>query len=383
MSDNKPLAAALAKADAYFDRFRHKIGLYSRKPAIIVPYLGYATRDTIYLSGRVLHDNGVRPAEDNDTLWDNLVNMYRRFETDEIPGAVVTAGIDGQQVNATTNDEGFFNFEIPHARRPASTRRMWYVTLDLIPDKTASYPMEVDAIDAPVLAATEHPTFGVISDIDDTVLQTNATDILRMARNTLLGNSRTRLPFDGVAAFYRALVRGHGDGDNPIFYVSSSPFNLYDLLSDFFEVRGIPAGPLFLTDWGTKPDQLFIPSHDDHKSRHIQALLDRYPNLPFILIGDSGQRDPEIYADVVKDNPGRLKAIYIRDVSLDNDRADVISTLNQGLVADGVDMVLVPNTYAAAKHAIDADLLPLSALNGIREEAEDDAKPETPLSELM
>ena len=92
-----------------------------------------------------------------------------------------------------------------------------------------------------------HERFGIISDIDDTVIRTDATSLLGTFRSTMLANARTRLPFPGVAALYRAL---HGAGTNPLFYVSSSPWNIYDMLSDVLAIRGIPAGPLLLRNWG-------------------------------------------------------------------------------------------------------------------------------------
>ncbi len=90
----------------------------------------------------------------------------------------------------------------------------------------------------------------MISDLDDTVIQTDVTRVIRMVRNTLLGNARTRHPFPGVAALYRALHSSAGAPANPLFYVSSSPWNLYDMLDDFFRLRSIPEGPIFLRDWG-------------------------------------------------------------------------------------------------------------------------------------
>jgi phosphatidate phosphatase APP1 len=103
--------------------------------------------------------------------------------------------------------------------------------------------------------ADPHPPpsaqFGVISDIDDTVIRTDATRLLRMLKRTLLENARTRLPFEGVAEFYSGLhARRTVRALNPVFYVSSSPWNLYAVLTDFLEHQGIPLGPLMLRDWG-------------------------------------------------------------------------------------------------------------------------------------
>jgi phosphatidate phosphatase APP1 len=88
------------------------------------------------------------------------------------------------------------------------------------------------------------------SGIDDTVIRTDTTIMVRMFRATFLENARTRLPFPGVAALNRALQRG-ADGTtlNPLFYVSSSPWNMYDNLEEFLAIQHIPAGPLLLRAW--------------------------------------------------------------------------------------------------------------------------------------
>ncbi len=95
---------------------------------------------------------------------------------------------------------------------------------------------------------------GVISDIDDTVLQSSATNYLRAAQLMFLDNARTRFLFAGVAALYHALS---ADGRNlAIFYVSSSPWNLYELLTDFFDFQGFARWySLFLKDYGITADQ--------------------------------------------------------------------------------------------------------------------------------
>ena len=97
-----------------------------------------------------------------------------------------------------------------------------------------------------------------ISDLDDTVIQSRVTSFLQAVRTVMLGNARTRLPFPGVAAFYRALERGGDGGDeqNPIFYVSSSPWNIHDLIAEFLDVQGIPTGPIRLRDWDIVLDAL-------------------------------------------------------------------------------------------------------------------------------
>jgi phosphatidate phosphatase APP1 len=122
--------------------------------------------------------------------------------------------------------------------------------------------------------------FGIVSDIDDTVIQSDATALLRMARHLLLGNARTRMPFAGVAAFYRALQAARAAMRRiPLFYVSSSPWNLYDLLIEIFEHNGIPLGPLMLRDWGlTTRAAAHAPRA--HKGTAIARILDTTRTCP-------------------------------------------------------------------------------------------------------
>jgi phosphatidate phosphatase APP1 len=199
----------------------------------------------------------------------------------------------------------------------------------------------------------------VVSDLDDTVLHSHATSLWQMAKLTLLHNAHTRLPFEGVAGFYQALQRGRGgEAYNPVFYVSNSPWNLYDLLEDFLDVHGIPRGPLLLRDWSLRT----LKSGESHKLAAIERLLDAYPGLQVVLIGDSGERDPEIYRQVVLRHPGRVLAVYVRDVA--PERHAAVRTIAAELAGHGVDLVFSPDTEAARGHALDRGLIVAAALPG-------------------
>jgi phosphatidate phosphatase APP1 len=208
--------------------------------------------------------------------------------------------------------------------------------------------------------------FGIISDMDDTVLQSHVTDFIRAARMVLLENARTRLPFPGVAAFYRALQEGRtGGAGNPIFYVSSSPWNLYDVVEEFLEAQQIPAGPLLLRDWDLGPSVL---RNAAYKTGVIREILTAYPLLPFILVGDSGQEDPEIYADIVATHPGRILAAYIRSVRQDPERSPAIRDLAERVSRGGSTLVLADDTLAVARHAAAHGWIRDSTLSEIEEE---------------
>jgi len=213
----------------------------------------------------------------------------------------------------------------------------------------------------------------VISDLDDTVIQSRISNFLQAVRTVMLGNARTRLPFPGVAAFYEALRRG-GDGarHNPIFYVSSSPWNIYDIIVDFLELQRIPPGPVMLRDWDIELSALSSGRLRRHKEPLIREILDLYPALPFVLIGDNSQRDPEIYRAILDHYPGRIPAIYIRNVDTHPERSQSLKALAEEVVAAGSTLVLADDSYAAAVHAADHGWIARESLPAVREEEKAD-----------
>ena len=314
-------------------------------------YRGFGTPERAYLRGRVLRGGGLPPAGERDNALVNLANMIQRFESDEVPGVRVVARYGGGTWETATDEEGYFELEMepPAAVAPGE---LWHPVALELPDRRGpdGEPVRDTGV---VLVPPPGCRFGVISDLDDTVVQTGATTPLRMARTVFLGNARTRAPFPGVAAFYRALQRGAGDASfNPVFYVSSSPWNLHDLLTEFLELQKIPLGPLMLRDWGLTAEEVLPTGHGAHKLEAIRRIMELYPALPFILLGDSGQEDPEIYARVVHDHPGRILAVYIRDVSRTAVRTGAIRALAEEVARAGSILLLTPDTVAAAEDAV-------------------------------
>lgn len=356
------------------------------EPVVITPYRGFGTREQLFLKGRVLKDRGIVKAQDDDSLWENLHAMYLRFASHEVAGVRVQAQFQEERWEVITDAEGYFDFTLKPARAPTVTQA-WHPIQLTLPDlgvaAPAGLPGQPIAAVGEVLTPTIRSTLGVISDIDDTIVATQATNILKMARMVFLNNARTRLPFAGVAAFYRALQVGQSGAEaNPIFYVSSSPWNLYDLLVDFLAIHEIPAGPFFLQDYGFDPGKFITTHHHAHKLAAFKRILLTYPTLPFILIGDSGQEDPEIYTQVVSDYPGRIRAIYIRDVS-----TGARDTAVQKLIAEAnkhaVEMLLVPDTLAAANHAVQRGFIHPTALAAISQEKRKDAAAPSDLELLV
>jgi phosphatidate phosphatase APP1 len=364
------LPALIERTDRLSDSARSRLRKITgfNNPLMIIPYLGYGTTDKLVFGGRVLEDEGFTPAGSADRTWRNLINMYKRFETDEVPGARVRARFQGIENEVTTDDEGYFSFEIELVRG-LDANQWQQVELELVdPPSPKAHP--VRAI-AEVLVPSAAARFGIISDIDDTVLSTNVSNKLKMILTVILSNEHTRKPFEGVTGFYRALQRGiTGGEDNPIFYVSNSAGNLYTVLREFLNLQKIPLGPLLLRDFGDH--LLFSKDPESHKKSNIKMILESFPHLPFVLIGDSGERDPEIYRDVVREYPARIRAIYIRSVNKHPSRLAAIDKLIEEVRHTGSQLVLTPDSEFAAAHAAAEGWISTGGLAAVRAEKKKD-----------
>jgi phosphatidate phosphatase APP1 len=313
-----------------------------RDPVLILPYAGYGTRRKALVCGRVLEDEGF---VSRDGRWRNLVDFFKRMESDEVPHARLR--ICGRALRA--DREGYFRAEV---------RGCFGEGWNDIPVELAGRPVRASAR---VLVPSSRARFGVVSDIDDTVVYSHVTRKLRMLLTVALSNARTRKPFAGVAAFYRALH----DRVNPFFYVSKSPWNLYAPLVEYLELQGLPEGPLLLRDFGWRMQK-------EHKQSAIAAILDTYPKLPFVLVGDSGEQDPEIYAGIARRYPARVRVIYIRLVNPDPARSRAIEALAVAVAESQCQLVLAANTEIAAAHAAAEGLISGSDLESVRHDREAD-----------
>jgi phosphatidate phosphatase APP1 len=188
----------------------------------------------------------------------------------------------------------------------------------------------VPAADAP---------FGVVSDLDDTVLITGATRLRELLVRSLLHDVHERELVPGAPELYRALT----EGGAPLIYVSSSPWNLHAPLQRLLALHGMPRGPLILRDWGLGGER----GHAGHKRREIEAVLDDLPGTAFVLLGDTGQQDPGIYAQLAERRPERVAGVLLRHVG-DERRAAEVRALGERAQ---VPFHLVPDLGAAARLA--------------------------------
>ncbi|WP_303908449.1 App1 family protein [Thiohalomonas denitrificans] len=316
--------------------------------------------------GRVYRQAGPWLGREGSVLGDagDIVRrVMRRGQTD----AIVWVGCGGTEQWVSTDADGYFRIHL-RPRQAPSTHQHWHrVALKLV------QPFEPESeTEGQVYIPPDSARHVIISDIDDTVVFTGVANKIGMLWRLFVQGPRSRTAFPGVSALYRGLHEGPGGGEhNPILYVSRGPWGLYELLEEFFQLHNIPVGPImFLREWGLSPLRPFPRRDEGHKLELIRTMLTLYTNMPFVLVGDSGQEDPEVYARIVQEYPGRVSAVYIRDVSLGPKRIGAIEQLAEQIASAGSTLVLAADSFAMARHAEGHGLLAPQALSRILEEEE-------------
>jgi phosphatidate phosphatase APP1 len=194
--------------------------------------------------------------------------------------------------------------------------------------------------------AVEPAGLSVISDIDDTVKITNVADRRELLRNTLL---REFAAVPGMAAVYRRWQ----DAGTAFHYVSASPWQLSPCLAEFITAAGLPAGSMHLKLFRLQDSTPLgrLPSRKRSKRRVIEQIMTDFPDRRFLLIGDSGERDPEVYAAIASQRPGQVAGIAIRRVASKirpRKRGDRFEELARRLPAGMLHVFSEPDELAAA-----------------------------------
>ena len=345
-----------------------------RTRRLLVPFVGHGSPERVLVHGRaVLGRPDARPAplpipgpEAGDALptpaaarrsrWTVLRSSLSRFLTVEVAGAQVAVRAPAAEMTVRTDRDGYVDAVVDAPGLSPG----WH---------TVELAMGDDVVCAPVLVVAPEARLALVSDVDDTVLHTGLTGGLEFLRVTLLTEVGERAPLPGAAALYRELGRAAGAPGLPVFYLSTSPWNLHDVLIEFLAMRGFPLGPLLLTDWGPGRGTLFRIGARDHKLGLIKQILDEHPDLELLLVGDTGQHDPEIYAAAAAAHPGRIRAIYVRRTGAhDPARAAAVDALAAETAAAGVPMLAVDDSVQIAEHAVTLGLLDAAQVGLVRAE---------------
>ncbi|WP_158555219.1 App1 family protein [Fulvimarina endophytica] len=359
-------------------RFRIKRKLDMLGTPILLPFAGMAGAEGVWIRGRVIEDNGAISAPPTRSLFENIKLTFKRYETDEIADARIFWEIGDKKGETRTDIEGYFDLLID-IDPESLDKPVDFARIEL--GKAPGYERAQAPIGAelPIRVVSSRAEYGVISDIDDTIVETGAFNLVKHWRTVVANSAETRTAFPGVSHFYRALARGaDGAMTNPVFYVSSSPWNLYDLFERFLVIHDIPRGPLFLKDFGLDATKWLTGGHDGHKTKQIERIFRAYPHLNFLLIGDSGQDDGRIYADIAAAHPGRVLQVHIRDVTKGILKSHITNGIDE-LRALNIPVTLAPTLYEAARAAGDAGLITEAEVAEVRADvAERERRGEAP-----
>ena len=306
--------------------------LYRREPLRVQAFYGFRSATHLYLTARALRT--AEPVFEKRSFWRGFRTMASLYTSREVPGLHIELTFtfaDGsrQTQTAETGPEGYARFKLAFDQGAAPAERTRWETVTLRWDGDDGDRQETAAF---VLAPGTQTKLGIISDIDDTILETGITGSLRaIARNwkrVMAQMPSERVAVPGVSSFFEAIG---GDAEKPqlspinpdapearvrpVFYVSSSPWNLFSYLITFKRERRLPLGPVMLRDWGLNRRTLGKEGHGSHKKDAVRHILKTFPDLQFALIGDDTQKDLAAFGAIAAEFPGRIAAVFIRAVS--------------------------------------------------------------------
>jgi phosphatidate phosphatase APP1 len=261
----------------------------------VVPYTGYGAPGWVRVLARILFAPAHRPSR--RTL--KKLRGWRSFAT--LPARDMTVVVEaGARRTETCADRGGYVDVVVEADLEPGWR-----TVRLIVEGANS-------VDAPVFIVDPAVRLAIVSDVDDTVMVTALPRPLLAAWNTFVLDEHARMAVPGMAVLYERLVTAHPGA--PVFYLSTGAWNVAPTLTRFLSRHLYPAGPLLLTDWGPTPERWFR-SGQEHKRANLARLAQEFSQVKWLLVGDDGQHDQEIYAEFVAAHPHQVAGVAIRRLS--------------------------------------------------------------------
>lgn len=305
MPDPEALHPAPRRGSRFEDSLNRRIALALWKRGWrtrIEPYAGYGAPGWVRIMGRVVlapPSYSDAPAHPDDVPrgrgWRNLVTF-------QVEGVVVEARVGPTSFRMTSDRGGYLDAVVP--LDPPLDVPLGWQDVELVSARARFV--------APVLIIGPNATAGIISDIDDTVMITSVPWPLLAIWNTFFVHETTRQPVPGMAELFSSLLRDNPAA--PVMYLSTGAWNAASPIRRFLRRFGYPAGPLLLTDWGPTTTGWFR-SGADHKRAVLRRLTEEFPHVRWVLVGDDGQRDPEVYAEFAGELPDRVRAVAIRQLS--------------------------------------------------------------------
>ena len=302
----RPHPAALIE-DAYHERIAGRLRDRGWKTRVL-PHMGYGSVASIRVFGRVVMSRlPLRVAAGTEPSYavqlrshEEETRGWRAFVAAPAIDVPVTVTINERVIEARTDRGGYIDVTVRgHGLAPG-----WQSVRLSSPDALS--------VEAPVLVVGTRQTFGIISDIDDTVLSTSLPRPFIAAWNTFVKVEGARKPVPGMATFYREMLAANPGA--PVIYLSTGAWNTMPGLVRFLRRSGFPVGPMLLTDWGPT-NTGFFRSGQDHKRASLHRLARELPHVQWLLIGDDGQNDPKIYTEFASKRPDRVRGIVLRQLS--------------------------------------------------------------------
>lgn len=295
-------------------RLRRLLRRRTRRLKIEV-YPTYGTLEHFTVRGKVYADRRVDEVDVEDSRFRNAVNTSRRFIVTEAAMVWVKILFAHEVRKVQTDKEGVF--AVTFENLPALTPGIHTVRVQLA-EQNRKRIMATETTADLLIHDQQSDRVGVISDIDDTILQTFATSKMRMLRTVFFSNYLTLHAVTEMSEIYRAIHFGpQGDGYEATHYVSSSPDNLMGRLQQFLKHHHFPAGSMDLKSIALRrrPGRDSLFRHTDYKLARIRKIFETYPHRRYVLFGDSGEHDPQIYRQVQQLFPDRVVAVYIHNVT--------------------------------------------------------------------
>lgn len=276
-------------------------------------YDGYGSSERLVVKGRLFSDRKVNQVEENDSRFRNLMNTSKRFIANEAEKVWVEVRFRDVLQEVITDHEGIFRAVFENIQDiPYGLHRVQVQLSTKNKRRMQAQPAHGDYI----LHAQDSDRVGIISDVDDTILLTETSSKVRMLRNIFLKNHFTQSAVEGMSDLYRAIHYGpEGDGYDATHYVSSSPDNLYSRINNFLDHQKFPAGSIDLKNIGLRKGSDSLFDHEKYKLGRIRSILETFPRRRFVLFGDSGEHDPEIYRQLSREFKGQIVAMYIHNVN--------------------------------------------------------------------
>lgn len=308
-------------------------------------YRGYANEQELIVMGHVFNSNKVKDYDYKKNNFKNASAIINLFRTKTQPNADVYLKYKSSTIRTRTLDDGYFKFCIP----VDATVGFGWIDYEV----SIIHNNESIVEKGSYIRPTEG-SLGIISDIDDTFLVSYTSNPIKKLYVLLFRNINSRKIYQNVVSHYQALSsagRNNKNEQNAFFYVSSSEWNLYTFIIRFTEIHQLPRAVLLLKDIKTSlKDFVFTGrgSHN-HKFEKIKHILEFYPNLKYVLLGDDSQEDPYLYENICKIFPVNVKAVYIRQIGSSKSEK-VIAVLNN-LKELNVEICYFKNSEEAIEHS--------------------------------